>query len=240
MEDVVTEHWVDKFRNAPREKRTLVCEALAWKIKVGAEEWKQKFKKLADSDDAMEDLIVGLFVAFVPPSVRELALGKLVPLITHLQEAADEGDDDENKAKHDALRRALDRIAGSTYVDDPDRPHAFADVDLTNMLLRFGHMTEATKKLVECDVKDEETFRKRWQLENHEWLMISQESVQAATDEEASPMSAAEVSEEQRRRMRTRGQTSVLDGLFARHLLNRLYGEKPASADAPDAPAPAP
>jgi|SRR5271155_806363 len=237
MEDVVTEHWVDKFRSAPREKRTLVCEALAWKIKVGAEEWKQKFKKLTDSDDAMEDLIVGLFVAFVPPSVRELALGRLVPLIKHLQEA-DDDEDDEHKEKHDALRRALDRIAGSTYEDDPARPHPFSDVDLTAMLLRFGHMTEATKKLVECDVKDEETFRQRWQLENHEWHLISQESVHAATNEEGDPMSAAEVSEEQRRRMRTRGQTSVLDGLFARRLLNRLFGDKPKPTDAEGAPAP--
>ena len=224
MTDEATEHWIDRFCAAPRERRGAVCEAAAWRLKAYWHDAKRRLTELADKNpEAIEDLIVGVFLAFIPPAAREPVIGKLMPLIRHLQQAGANGDDEYAK-QHARVRSVLDRVASSTY-EESARPHPFADVDIEPILMRLGHMTQATKSLVESDVHDEETFRKRWQVEDSEWSMIAQEKINRAADgEDDVAMSAAEVSEEQRKRMRVRGQTSVLDGVFARRIINRIYG----------------
>lgn len=67
------------------------------------------------------------------------------------------------------------------------------------------------------DVETLEEFKERWGKEFEEWSAIRDEMMAKAKG----PVTAAEVSDEQRRRMKERGETSVLDGVFARRLINR-------------------
>jgi hypothetical protein len=45
------EHWVDRFRSISRDRRLLMCEALAWKLKAQGEEWKRKLSQLCHAPD---------------------------------------------------------------------------------------------------------------------------------------------------------------------------------------------
>lgn len=61
-----------------------------------------------------------------------------------------------------------------------------------------------------------EEFTRRWAVEHTEWTLIRDEMIAGG----AQP-SAYDVTAEQRRRMTERGEVSVLDGVFARRLINR-------------------
>jgi hypothetical protein len=64
-----------------------------------------------------------------------------------------------------------------------------------------------------------EEFKQRWSAEYADWCAIRDEMIDSR--EAGEGVTAFEVTSEQRRRMKERGEVSVLDGVFARRMINR-------------------